>query len=327
MTGVRGDGRRRRATVRGAAVALVVVVGACGLGDRAELEDGITATPARADEGLVAGTITVEARFVDGPDPGAGGIGVPAGAEDFEMPEGGFAIGADSVRFEMDLASSRASLTRPDADEPFVYMDDLVWYGRRRGVPDDDARPWIRLDVNDLEEGGGEVDPFSGGTIQAIAALHPAIITDLVAGSLTGSIEERERGEIAGVAATRYDVNISIDKALGDKRRKRYPEARRETIDELIDVLGVDGNLHPAEVWIDDDGLLRRFSVSLTQRPATRIEFALDVTVDYETYGGTFAQELPTPQEVLTVDTVLRFINTVAAAADETAGAPVEATP
>ena len=105
----------------------------------------------------------------------------------------------------------------------------------------------------------------------------------------------------------------SIDKALGDKRHKRYPESRREKIDDLIELLGVDGNLQSAEVAIDDDGLLRRFAVTLTQHPATRVEFALVVTVEYESYGGTYSHHLPTPEEVLSVDTVVRFIGVVGA--------------
>lgn len=313
-----------------ASVALASVAlasGACGLGERAELEDLITSAPARAEDGLVAGTITVEARFVDGPDPASGGAGgivaLPAGAEDFQIPEGGFAFESDTVSFEMDLATSRAALTRAGASAPYVYMDDLVFYGRRGGVPADDARPWIRLDLDDLEPDGGELDPF-GRTVEAIAALHPAIVTDLAAGSLTGSIKERGRSQINGIDATHYEVNVSIDKAFGDKRRKRYPEDRRETLDELIEVLGVDGNIHKADVWIDDDGRLRRFSVSLVQRPATRIEFALVVTIDYDTYGGGYVQDLPTPQQVLTVDTVLRFIGTVASTGEASGATSAE---
>lgn len=295
-------------------MAIVLSAGGCGLGERADLEKRITGAPRRAEGQTVAGTITVESRFLEGPPPGSGGIGVPAGAEDFEMPEGGFVFGAETARFTMDLAASRVALLRADSDEPFVHMDDLVLYGRRRGVPDDDARPWVRLDLEDLDESGGELNPFSETTVQAITAVHPAVITDLVGGSLTGSIETREREDIAGVEATRYDVNVSINKALGNTRSKRYPEERRETVDQLIEVLGIDGDLHAAQVWIDDAGLLRRFSVSLVQRPMTRVEFALVVTLDFETYDATLADDLPTPQEVLSVDTVLRFIGVVGAA-------------
>lgn len=324
----------RRSRVLGAgvlAVALLVTAG-CGLGERADLEQHITGAPARAEGRTVSGAITVESRFVEGPAAGAGGIGVPAGAEDFEIPEGGFAFGSEAVHFTMDLATSRAALSRSAGEAPFVYIDDLVLYGRRRGVPDDDARPWVRLDLDDLNAGSGELDPFGENTVQAITALHPAVVTDLVGGSLTGSIETREQEQVAGVAATRYEVNVSIDKALSNTRRSRYPEKRREIVEELIELLGIDGDLHAAEIWIDDDGLLRRFSVALVQRPAPRIKFALVVTVDYETYDGTFTDALPSPQEVLTVDTVLRFIGVVGAAptdeeSGDVPGAPAEDTP
>src|SRR5688500_4848884 len=100
----RGAGRRsrvQRAVLAWTAAALVLTAGGCGLGDRAELEDLITSAPRRAESGVVAGTVTVESRFIDGPDPGSGRIRLPAGAEDFELPEGGVAFGSDRVQFEM----------------------------------------------------------------------------------------------------------------------------------------------------------------------------------------------------------------------------------
>jgi len=311
MEGVGGP-RQQRVGVAVAALLTVLAAPACGLGERAALEERITRAPARGEGQAVAGTITVESRFVEGPSPGeTAGLNLPAGAEDFEIPEGGVTRGADTVAFEMDLRRSRAALWREDADTPFVVADDLVLFGRRAGVPEDDARPWVRLDLEDLDVGAGELDPFAENVVHAIAALHPAVITDLVAGTLTGSIKTRGQEAIGGVETTRYEVNISVDKALGDVRRRRYPEERREVVDELLELLGIDGNLHAAEVWLDDDGVLRRFSVSLTQRPMTRIEFALVVTIDYEHYGGSFEPDPPTPQEVLSVDTLVRFIGVV----------------
>lgn len=295
---------------------------ACGLGDRAALEDVITAAPKRVTGRLVTGSVTVESRFVDGPTPGAGGVGgfvAPAGAEDFKIPEGGYAFGSDTVAFAMDAGPSRATLTRAGADRPLIVIDDLVFFGRRSAVAVDEARPWIRLDLSDVTPDAGELDLFGRAT-DAIAALHPAIVTDLAGGALTGSIKRRGRARVNGVDTTHYAVNISIDKALGQKGRNRYPEDRRETVLDLIRFLGVDGNLHKAEVWLDDDNRLRRFSVSLSQKPATRVEFALVVTVDYLSYGGRYVQALPTPQEVLGVDNVARFISTVAEPLPSTPG-------
>lgn len=322
MTGVVRRGVARRIGLV-AAIWCLAAAPACGLGDRAALEERITSAPRRAEGGLLGGSITVESRFVEGPAGGApGGINLPAGAEDFEIPDGGVTRAAESARFELDLAAFRAALFRTDAQQPFVVMDDLILYGRRAGVPDGDARPWVRLDLEEIKDGAGEVDPFGESVTQSIAALHPALVTDLIAGTLTGSIETGGREEVNGVETTHYTANISIDKALGDKRRKRYDEDRREIVHELIERLGIDGNLHPAELWIDDDGLVRRFSVSLSQQPATRIEFALVVTVDYEPVDGEYARSLPSPEEVLSVDTVVRFIGVVGRDEDAAADVP-----
>lgn len=294
-----------------------LVAGACGLGDKAALEETITGAPARLDDQVVVGTITVETRFVSAPaggGAGAGGFGGAAGGDAPEIPEGGFALGEESRTFVLDLGSSHASLAVTDAS-PSVIWDDLVAYGRRGGIPEDDARPWVRFDLDDVGEGAGELSPLRGEGATAIVALHPAVIVDLVAGTLTGSIETVGAETIDGVETTHYAVNIAIEKALEDVRRSRYPEDRRELVERLIELLGVDGDVHAADVWLDADGGLRRFSVSLVQKPVTKVEFALVVTLDISgditDATGSGVPTPPTPEQVLSVDSVVRFITTV----------------
>lgn len=321
-----------RATTALLALAALLGLGsaACGLGDKAALEDRITDAPARLEGQIARGTITVETRFVSAPSgggvggvggfgaPGVGGDAEPAGG--FEIPEGGIPLGAETRPFMLDLATSRATLGAADGSGPSVIFDDLVSYGRRGGIPADDARPWVRLDLDDVGESAGELQLFSGQGADAINALHPAIVADLAAGTLTGSIETIGPETIDGVETTHYAVNIAIDKALADVRRSRYPEDRRELVERLVELLGIDGDVHPAEIWLDADGDLRRFSVTLAQRPVTKVEFALVVTLDIAEVGGAYDTVPPTPQEVLSVDSVVRFITTVtggSAEADE----------
>lgn len=291
------------------------LLGSCGLGDKAALEDQITSAPARAEEQTVAGTITVESRLVDMPAGGVAGFGgfsLP-GDEVPELPEDGVVRSSDAVFFRMELATDRASLHRRPDGVPVVLIDDLVYFGRRAGVPADDARPWVRLALDDLAESTGEVDPLdeNRATARVVSAVHPGVFTDLVAGTLTGSIQVEGTEVVAGETTTRYEVNVAIDKAFDDKRRDRYPEHRREAVDALFEALAVDGDVHPASVWLDGQGRLRRFRVHLAQRPLRNVEFELVVTIEVESYGVPFTTELPEPREVLTVDSVLRLVDTV----------------
>jgi hypothetical protein len=293
---------------------MLAVIAACGLGDKAALEDQITSAPSLFDATMVSGVVTVESRLVAAPSGGFGGFGgfgAPATGDAPELPEDGVPFGETQLGFTLDLGSSRASLAPVDSDAPFVFLEDLVSYGRRGGVPADDARPWVRLDLEDVSTGSGELDPFGEDTVGAIVSLHPAIVLDLVSGTLTGSIETVGPETVNGIETTHYTVNVAIDKAFGDVRRGRYPEDRRELVADLFMLLGIDGNVHHGDVWLDATGQVRRFRVALTQKPVTKVEFDLIVTLDITDIGGTYSAALPEPQEVLSVDTVLRFIRTV----------------
>ena len=326
-------GRASRGSWSARGVALVVVASAlggpaCGLGDKARLEDRITAAPARLEGEVVAGTMSVESRLASVP---AGvsalgaGFGAPptAGGEPPKFPAEGISLGLSRVGFVLDLAASRATLlTAADAAtpaEPVVVFDDLVLFGRRGGIPLDDARPWVRLDLDQLDDTAGELDPLDGTGPTAIYALHPAVLADLVAGTLTGSIERRPvAADDPSLApgTTRYGINVSVRKAIEDTRRGRYPEERREAIEELLQLLGVVGDLHPGEVWLDADGRIRRFRIEFAQEPQRKVKFRMIVGVDLPpaAAGGAPAlAEAPGVDQVLGVDSVLRFTSTVVA--------------
>lgn len=325
-----------RRTGSATAVVLLSVAGAlvaasCGLGDKAGLEQRITSAPARYEDTVVAGTITVESRLMELPAGvgaagalGAVGVPAPVGAAPSSttptLPPDGVPLGSLAVGFLLDIDGSRAALLEPGApptgSAPKVVFDDLVLYGRRGGVPADDARPWVRLALDDLDDVAGSLDPLDGGGSNAVYALHPALLADLVAGTLTGSIEPRDALD-AGL--TRYDVNLSIRKALQDTRRARYPERRREAFEELLRLLGVAGDLHPGEVWLDEAGSIRRFRIEFLQQPRRKVEFRMVVDVDVAPAPSADAAAFGAPgaDQVLGVDSVLRFTSTVVATGDD----------
>ncbi|HUP85978.1 MAG TPA: hypothetical protein VM143_09960 [Acidimicrobiales bacterium] len=316
---------------------------ACGLGDKAQLERRITSAPARYDGTIVSGTIAVESRLLKVPAGvgalgAAGAPGAPAGAGPSSppataarFPPEGVSLGTRGVGFILDLESSRAALVDAEAQptDPKVVFDDLVLYGRRGGVPADDARPWVRLDLDELDDAAGALDPLDGRAVDALYALPPALLTDLVAGALTGSIEKRTGGALEA-GSTHYAVNVSIRKALRDTRRSRYPERRRESVEDLLRLLGVVGDLHRGEVWLDAKGRLRRFRIEFRQEPLRKVEFRMIVSVDVSPSATDDQPDrfrTPRVDQVLGVDSVLRFTSTVVATAEEDETAPAGAPP
>lgn len=317
----------RRARRSAVALRVAVAVGAlaslpaCGLGDKAGLADRITAGPGRAEASLVTGSISVESRIVDVPagvGGGFSGAGLPvdgglaggATARPADLPDGGVSLGRQTLGLAMDMRRSRAVLTRAGLPGALVIANDIEFFGRRAAAAPDDSRPWVRMTLDRIDQGAGQIDPFEGAT-NAVAALNPSVILDMAAGALTGSIERRGEERVGESATQRFDFNVSLDKAFGDVRRSRYSEDKRELMFDYLDLLGVDGRVHPASVWLDRDNRIRRFSIKLTQRPRTRFAFDLIVTLNLDRYAGSYAAVRPKPDEVFGVDTLVGFVNTV----------------
>ncbi len=310
-----------------AALGVIASAPACGIGDKAGLADRITAGPALAEASLVVGSVSVESRIVDVPAgagggfsgvggavPGAavpvGGVAPSAQAQPQGLPPGGVSLGRQTLGFALDMARSRAVLTRTGLPGAMVIANDIEFFGRRAAAAPNDSRPWVRMTLDRIDAGAGEIDPFEGAT-SAVAALNPAVILDMAAGALTGSIERRGTARVGGATTQRFDFNVSLDKAFGDVRRSRYSEDKRELMFDYLDLLGVDGRVHPASVWLDQDNRIRRFSVTLTQRPRTRFAFDFIVTLDLDRYAGTYSALRPLPDEVIGVDSLVGFVNTV----------------
>ncbi|MBA2610285.1 MAG: hypothetical protein H0U92_15210 [Actinobacteria bacterium] len=310
-----------------AALGVLASAQACGIGDKAGLADRITAGPALAETSIVVGSVSVESRIVDVPAGAGGGFtgaggGFPGAALPVDgagpsaqvqppgLPPDGVSLGRQSLGFELDVARSRAVLTRTGLPGALVIANDIEFFGRRAAAAPNDSRPWVRMTLDRIDLGAGEIDPFEGAA-SAVAVLNPAVILDMAAGALTGSIKRRGAALVGGTTTQRFDFNVSLDKAFGDVRRSRYSEDKRDLMFDYLDLLGVDGRVHAASAWLDKDDRIRRFSVKLTQRPRTRFAFDFIVTLDLDRYAGTYSGLRPLPDEVLGVDTLVGFVNAV----------------
>jgi len=242
-----------------------------------------------------------------------GGVNLGAAAEDGNAEAMFNAQAARPMVAEVvfDFDDEVAALTIPGREHPFAVFDGLEGFGRRYNAGARDARPWVRVDLEDLAEDASalsftEDSPFVGGF-----AINPVLLLDLAAGPLAGSIDEGRTEEIGGVRATRYEANFDIDKVLRRTRRARYDEDRRDAIDDALDVLAVTGRTHAGEVWLDDDGLPRRFTIRLREEPIKRFKVDLVITLDITSYGGGSDIDVPTPAERIEIDNVVQFLRSM----------------
>jgi hypothetical protein len=297
-----------------AVTALALPLAACGLGDKEAYADAIVDATDRAfDSGTVSGTLAVSMQVIRFPDGMAAFGGVQLGgdmaeaAQDQAMAESQ-ALVADVV---LDLERDRASVQIPGTEHPFVLFDGMEAYGRRYDAGERDARPWVRVDLADLDDGGSELSPTEDQPFIGGYAISPVALLELASGPLTGSIERASTDEIDGVPVTRYDANFDIEKVLRDTRRSAWPEDRRDAFEDVLDVLAVRGSTHEGQVWLDDDGNPRRFKLRLREEPIRKFLIDVIIQLDLTTLGAPAAVDVPTAQERIDLTNVVQFLRSV----------------
>ena len=129
-----------------------------------------------------------------------------------------------------------------------------VTYMRVESLPLPADKSWIKVDLQKAANTLGVKLPLQLGGNQSP--------TDALA-QLRGSKDAKKLGTdtIDGVKATHYRVKIDVDKALA-----RATPQQRKALKELIRAAkrdGVDVVPTHADVWIGDDGLVRRFTEKL----------------------------------------------------------------
>jgi hypothetical protein len=126
-------------------------------------------------------------------------------------------------------------------------------------------RQWIAFDYDALDD---KDTTKRAGSL----AINPVLLLELTRGVLTGSLERVATDE---PGLTLYEANVNRDKA-----ERRLSEERRKLIDKIYVANAVSKRTFPARIWLDDDGNLRRFEVTLRQALNNIDRADLLVTID-----------------------------------------------
>ena len=274
------------------AAAILAVAPSCGLGEKEAYADVVTtATTLAIEQGTVAGTMSASMRVLEAP------IDLPpeAKAQTIDV----------QTTFVADLVSRRSLL-----EAQGLVHDDLVVHLRRADAEENDARPWLTLDVADLDEDASL--PFSNSDPIRMPytafVIPPAVLVDLVAGALTGSLERLGDEEIDGVPVRGYRANFDLEKMLGDTREETYDEEHREAVERTFESLDMDESVHPGTVWLDEEGRPRRVTYELDAKPRRRWTFGITVTIDLLEWGAPVAIDLPTIEETIRISSLSRLM-------------------
>ena len=310
---LQGEHRRARASrlVRIVTALAVTVGGAgCGIGSKQQEADRIHASRQKVAEASPAtGTLTFELEVDQGN---------VSGLEDDERAQlasvlgggGGTPSIAAAVALDGGARRARTSLAAPEgAVERTSVFDDNDIYVRRQNARATERRTWAKLDLDRVVENERPLAlremTVSGVLDAAASTINPVFLVELVEGALAGSVERVGTETVAEVATTRYDANISFDKAMTELG---FDDEERAVRLRLFQLLGATKDVVPARIWIDADGRLRRFRIELEQRITRQRANTLVATVDLTAFASDATVDLPAPDGIVSYERFGRLV-------------------
>jgi hypothetical protein len=168
---------------------------------------------------------------------------------------GVFDTATTRARIELDF-SNLGSLAPTQGVDPqdlrgeFI-QDGTVMYMRlpvlqKQGV----TKEWLKVDAAELAEAQG----LSAGSFGQFTQFDPSQSLKYLL-AVSGDVEELGEDDVRGVQTTHYRTEVDLEK-VPDTLPKGQREQARKAIEQLVDQVGE--SEIPVEVWIDEEGLVRR---------------------------------------------------------------------
>ncbi len=189
--------------------------------------------------------------------------------------EGAFDFEAEQGTVSMDFGDAVGDLPDAPDDLTFEAVYDRTTVFMSSGIfgPLASGAEWVRMDLEEIASMSGvDLDelPTSNNPADALAAL---------AGVSEDGVEDLGQEEVRGVDTTHYRATIDLQQAVDT-----LGVADSEDLDAALEQFG--DSPFEVEVWIDDEGLVRRETTSVDaggDQVATTMEFfdfGEDVDID-----------------------------------------------
>ena len=158
--------------------------------------------------------------------------------------------------------------------------------------------PWVSF----ADEGSDALGSLSGGLGVNQVATGPDSFLGYFGG--IGSIDERGPAVIRGVATTHYAGTLDLAQAVALADPAQAEELRQQFAELGVTALGT----MPIELWVDDDGFLRRFAMDFDFAQLGGVAAAdlgparLFISADFFNFGDAVQITVPSPDEVTELD-------------------------
>jgi hypothetical protein len=275
-------------------VALLMVAAACGSGEDASApkDDASPQAEVAAAAGKTADAGSYRAEFaltMDGAIPGSPGRRVAMDGE------GVFDAKAQSGRMKFDMSEFAKAVGAQDFGDMEIVMERFVMYMKfpllQQLQPG--MKPWIRFDLRKLAAQQG----LDLAGLQQVNQSDPRQAL-LYLRAASGPVDEVGDEDVRDVATTHYRMTVDLEKVA-----KVDPE-QRENVERVIEQSGV--REVPTEVWVDDDGLVRRMKLAYDDmRFAAGQRGDMAMTMELYDFGVDADVEPPPARQVVDIEQLM----------------------
>ncbi len=196
------------------------------------------------------------------------------------------------VEFEEFEIPGAPSVLPADALQGQVVFEELTIYMRLPILTGQlpQGKEWLKLDLQDALSGQG-VDLAQ---LSQVGQSNPtAALRQLEA--VSDDLDELGEEEVRGVPTTHYRATVDLNR-YPDVVPEEEREAVEASVRALIDLTGTE--TIPTEVWVDDEGLVRRFSQSYSYEMPPAGEVSQTQTLELYDFGTDVEVEIPPADRV-----------------------------
>jgi hypothetical protein len=266
-------------------VALAVGLTACG-GDALSLDPVASAATKTVEAGSSRVEFTVAMKV--------GGDSVDmtgSGAFDY-----GKARGTATYRMQLPMLGEVGMDMRMVGTKVFVRMPETLAGAGLTG-----GKEWIGMDV------GKSLEQAGLGGLDLTQQQDPTQTLQYLRAASTG-VEEAGTATVRGVETTRYTGRLDFRKALdaGIEKLELTPAERqraRQGMQSMLEQLGGEGV--PFEVFVDEDGLLRRMTMHMNMAIEAE-QVSMKMSMDYFDFGVDVNVHAPPARDVFDATGLLR---------------------
>ena len=201
--------------------------------------------------------------------------------------------GTGVADYERNVASLQLTISGAGAGPQAIEFRiiDRILYEKPPAGSIPASKPWIKVDLSGLAGARGE-----GSSGPAAFTGNPAQTLQYLKGA-SNSVTDAGEDTIRGTKTKHYRLTVDLRKAA-----ERMPAQQRVTFLQALKYFG--STTLPMDVWVDDQGRVRRMSLSMEMNLGTQGTAKIEETVDLFDFGVPVKVSPPPPSEITEIGTL-----------------------